>query len=351
MTSEWHVVTVSEAAVFALAGLGLSTVNGWAPVPSAVLSVLGCCVVLLVPGLLVRAQVGLFVSRAASGTALALLGVVAACIGMDFMRESTDVSLYLWSPQWEATSWQVTARGRALLVVLPACVISVACVRAASLEAERESTAARAGAGEAASRGFPRLAGWFGVLQLLVAQVQLTVAENESEVAGSEQLVLNSYDAIRDGVLVMLAILWVLETVGLLVFVFVDDLPGQITATVCKVLAAAALFVATFVLCPQAYVWLNVGLAVVHTCAAGLDVWQVWAPIVSAAVPAAVPAADDLNKPTNPSGGSTHLKFPGCFMQDLPALSRQSLERGIQQATRFAPSITRAARIRKVKNL
>ena len=41
MPSEWHCVMVAEAAVFTLAGFGLSVADGWPVVPTAALAVVG----------------------------------------------------------------------------------------------------------------------------------------------------------------------------------------------------------------------------------------------------------------------------------------------------------------------
>lgn len=351
MAREWHCVTVAEAAVFALGGLGLSSADGWAVVPTAVMGVLACCVLLLVPGLVASEVV---LSRAATGAALAVLAVLAACVGMDLQRDDHLVSLWLWAPRWEATGWQAVARARALLVVLPAAAICAACVRAAGLEAE---AAADAGAEAAADAGaanaqpakapaYPRLSGWVGVVQLLVAQVQLTLAENEGRERGNEHHVLNSFEAIRDWMLLILLFLWVLETVAMAVFLFVDGLPGQIAGTVAKTLSLVFWIAAAAAsLWPAEYVWWNGGLVLVQAAAAARDVCLLWLPDA-----AGKPKAN-TQKIAAPAALFVKPKLQNYFAHDVAPLSRQSWARGIPQATRFAPTLARATRIRKVKEM
>lgn len=344
MPSEWHCVMVAEAAVFTLAGFGLSVADGWPVVPTAALAVVGLSVCVMLPGLLLDTAVPV---RAAQTTALAMLAVVAASVLVDYIRDDKNVTMFLFAPRWEQSTWQAAARARALLIVLPACAVGAACVRAAYLEAKRGAQAVL----------WPRVGHAFGVAQVLVAVVQLTLAENESRDSGvsSDQLI-ESFTAIRDWSLIFLFAFMLLELVALAVAALAAGLPTQIVATVMSVLNFAFCVTAPFTLWPQDYVWVNFSLAMLQLCAVAWDLVRVWRadgePEAALEAAPAAEASQPLSEQESSFRGPAPINgLAAPFRARLQPLYKDSLERGIQQATRFARQHTPAARIQKVKNL
>ena len=300
---------------------------------------------------------------------------------IDYVRDDTNVTLFLFAPRWDTSSWQLAARARALLVALPAALISAACLRAASAEAQNGARQAKP---PALPPTWPRLASWAGAGQVVVAHMQLVLAENESRFGGvsSTQLLVNSYVAIRDWALIFVFILMFLELITLVVVLFTQGVAVRIVATVMSVLNFAFCVTAVFVLWPPDYTWINFTLAMLQLCALAWDVSRFWRGDFAFAdavmvdptgnssnwteqKPAQTAYAQPPYAPYSPYSSYSYSPYAqyaqppptqtpqlgAPFKTGLQPLYKDSLEKGIQQATRFARQHTRAARIRKVKDV